>query len=251
MKRLLISTAAVALMSSVGFAADLPMLEEAPAMIAPTPIASNWSGFYIGVHGGYGWGNADLDDDFNFGDNEEDFFGDSDLEGPVLGGQLGINWQFSSFVLGVEGDASWSGIDDDEDTFSDDADDFGVNAEVDWLASVRGRAGLAFDRFMVYGTGGVAFAEFSTDLEDASGIFDDGDDDGETEVGWVAGGGVEFLVTDNVSLGAEYLHYSFDDIESPTFVATQGGQAFGGGGDGDIDVIRGRVNVKFGSLFGG
>jgi outer membrane immunogenic protein len=128
-----------------------------------------------------------------------------------------------------------------------------VNAEVDWLASVRGRAGLAFDRFMLYGTGGVAFAEFSTDIEDGDELFDDdsGDDDGETEVGWVAGGGVEFLVTDNVSLGAEYLHYSFDDIDSPTFTATAGGTPFATSGDADIDVIRGRVNVKFGSLFGG
>jgi opacity protein-like surface antigen len=66
-------------------------------------------------------------------------------------------------------------------------------------------------------------------------------------VGWVAGGGAEFMATDNVTLGVEYLHYSFDEIESPSFLsATDTFEQ-----DADIDVIRGRVNVKFGSLFGG
>jgi outer membrane immunogenic protein len=254
MKRLLISTAAVALMSGVGVAADLPVYEPPPPMVEPTPIASNWTGFYIGIHGGYGWADADIDDDdfdFDFDDDgDDDFFGDAELEGPVIGGQVGVNWQFNNFVLGVEGDGSWSGIDDDEDTFDDD-DDIGISAEVDWLASARGRVGLAWDRFMIYGTGGVAFAEFSTDLEDDGDLFDDedDDDDGETEIGWVAGGGAEFMATDNVTLGVEYLHYSFDEIDAPSFASAT--DTFEPEGDADIDVIRGRVNVKFGSLFGG
>ena len=69
-------------------------------------------------------------------------------------------------MLGVEADATWSFIGSDDDDLLDDDDDnfdrLGLNAEIDWLASIRARAGLAFDRVMVYGTGGVAFTEFST-----------------------------------------------------------------------------------------
>ena len=235
MKRLLITTAAVALMSTAGFAADLPAFEPAPAMIAPTQTASNWSGFYVGLHGGYGWANLDDSDDDTFN------FDNADLAGAVIGGQLGMNFQWDMFVLGIEGDASWSGIDLDDDFEFDDEGVLEEDFELgyDWLASVRGRLGLGFDRFLVYGTGGVAFANFDDGGFESDGLFDDGDSD--VQVGWVAGGGAEFLLTDNVSLGAEYLHYEFDDTFDDEAANI----------DSSVDVIRGRVNVKFGSLFGG
>ena len=122
--RLLSAAAAIALVSGVAQAADLPVYDPPPpAMMSPMPIAYNWSGFYIGLHGGFGW--ADVD-----GDEDEDI---------VLGGQIGTNWQWGGFVLGAEGDASWAGMDG-----------------VDWLASGRLRGGFAIDRLLVYGTGGVA-----------------------------------------------------------------------------------------------
>jgi outer membrane immunogenic protein len=179
MFRLAISASAIALLAGTAAAADLPPpMEAAPApMYSPTPIAYNWSGFYIGAHGGWGFGDGDFDD------------------GAVIGGQIGMNWQWNSFVLGVEGDGSWADLGD-----------------ADSLESIRGRAGFAFDRFLVYGTGGAAFQDFD-------------------DLGWVAGVGAEYAVTDALSVGVEYLHYDFDNA--------------------DADVIRGRVNVKFNSLFGG
>jgi outer membrane immunogenic protein len=177
MLRLLVSTSALALLSSMATAADLPIMSPPPApMLSTTPIAYNWSGFYIGAHGGWGFGDGAFDDGF------------------VVGGQIGINWQWNNFVLGVEGDGSFV--------------DFG---SVDSVESIRGRAGIAFDRFLAYGTGGAAFADFD-------------------DFGWVAGGGVEYALTDFVSVGVEYLHYEFDDDSS--------------------EVIRGRVNARFNSLFG-
>jgi outer membrane immunogenic protein len=177
MRRILLSTAAVALMSGAAFAADIPAFEPAP-ILAPVPVLYDWSGFYVGLHAGYGWAEDD---------------------GIVLGGQLGFNWQFNWFVLGVEADASWAELelDDDDDIHS--------------LASARLRAGLALNRFLPYVTGGVATADFD-------------------DIGWVAGGGADFGLTQNVSIGAEYLHYDLDD--------------------GDADVVRARLNVKFGG-FGG
>ena len=178
MLRLLVSTSAAALLSGAALAADLPIMSPPPApMLSTTPIAYNWSGFYIGAHGGWGFGEDAFDDGF------------------VVGGQIGINWQFNNFVAGIEGDGSFT--------------DF---SNVDSVETIRGRVGLAFDRFLVYGTGGAAFEDFD-------------------DLGWVGGGGVEYAFTDFISGGVEFLHYDFDD--------------------GSTNVIRGRVNARFGSLFGG
>ncbi|HEX9903335.1 MAG TPA: outer membrane beta-barrel protein [Propylenella sp.] len=174
MSRLLTSAAVFALLAPAAFAADIPVYEAPPPLVSPTPIAYNWSGFYIGAHGGFGWGSGAFDD------------------GPVIGGQIGMNWQWNNFVLGAEGDGSWV--------------DFGG---ADAIGSARLRAGFAFDRVMVYGTGGAAFDDFS-------------------DVGWVAGGGAEFALTPNWILGAEYLHYDF--------------------GSDEADVIRGRVSYLFGAF---
>lgn len=285
MKRILLSTAAVALISGASYAADLPIMEAPAAIIAPTPVAANWTGFYLGIHGGYGWANAnggcrEFDDGNgtkrdrscnNDGDFEDDFnFEDSDFEGAVIGGQVGVNWQWDWFVLGAEGDASWSGIDlddefdDNDNNNNDDDDDDDNDAGVDWLASARLRAGVGLDRVLIYGTGGVGFAGFEEGDRFGNGNGngnnnnnnnnDDDDDDDDTEIGWVAGGGAEFLVTDNVSIGAEYLHYGFDDDDDDDDDNgrnnSRGGRNDNMGLD-DIDVVRGRVNVKFGSLFGG
>jgi outer membrane immunogenic protein len=114
-------------------------------------------------------------DDLELLDDDAQFIG---------GGHLGFNWQMpSNWVIGVEGDANFG-------------DDF------DYLASVRGRLGYAFGRTLVYGTGGVAFAGFSEEL------FDD------DETGWVAGGGIETKVRDNLSLGLEALYYDFEDTQT-------------------------------------
>ncbi len=180
MLRPVVSVSALALLAGVAAAADLPppmMSPAPPPMMSPVPIAYNWSGFYFGGHGGWGSGSGALDD------------------GAVIGGQFGLNGQWNQFVFGVEGDGSWVDMNG-----------------ADSLESIRGRVGIAFDRFLVYGTGGAGFQDFS-------------------DLGWVAGGGLEYAVTDNWSVGVEYLHYDFD-------------------GDA-ADVVRGRVNWRFNGLFGG
>ena len=258
MKRLLLSAAAAALISAAavslipGEAAAADLVAAPPVVVEPLPVAHDWTGPYFGLHGGYGWGNVEGDDDDFDGDGDVDLFDGNDLSGGLFGAQLGYNYQWNWLVLGVEGDATWSFIDsDDDDLFDDDDDDFdrlGLSAEVDWLASIRARAGLAANRFMVYGTGGVGFAGFSHEFDDDADFFD-GDDDSSTQTGWVLGAGAEFLAWrantrgDNVTVGAEYLHYEFSDVAE--FPGTNGDV------DGDVDVVRLRINWKFGSLFGG
>jgi len=231
MSRLVLLTAsALALLTTAAQAADLSVLEPAP-IVAPLP-ASDWSGFYLGLHGGYGW--ADLNDD---DDEGIDIGDDADLSGPVFGGQVGVNWQYNWAVFGIEADGTWSGINDEED-FDVDTDDDEEEFGYGWLASLRGRLGVGFDRILLYGTGGLGFGEF----EDGDITSDDEDD---VDFGWVAGGGAEFLLTQNVSVGAEYLHYEFEDTIDDDLA---------GNIDTSVDVVRGRVNVKFNGfsgLFGG
>jgi outer membrane immunogenic protein len=124
--RTVLTAAAIGVLTNTALAADI---YEQPAPIADiAPMGSDWSGFHVGLHGGYGW--ADLQSL-----DEDDLFDEADLGGPVLGGQIGFNKQWDWAVLGAEADASWSGIDHDED------EDWGV----DWLASARLRAGVALD----------------------------------------------------------------------------------------------------------
>jgi outer membrane immunogenic protein len=101
---------------------------------------------------------------------------DADTNGFMGGGQIGYNFQFSQFVVGIEGDISF--------TDWDGTDTFGT---------VRGRLGYAWERVMPYVTAGLAIAD--------------------AETGWTAGGGVELAVSDNVSVRGEYLHFDVTDID--------------------------------------
>ena len=142
--------------------------------------------------------------------------------------------------------------------FSDDGDGGNV------LGTIRGRLGLAWDRFLVYGTGGVAFRG----SHDNSTAFVINNATGATAatytcgtpfscrssstVGWAAGGGVQYAVTSNVSVGVEYLHAGFDDRDriDPILTSYYGTATTSNRGSRDIDIVRGTLNVKFGSLFG-
>ena len=103
---------------------------------------------------------------------------------PASTGRFGVR-----VVTGIEADIEWVDIDGDDDGDDDDDPDLGdLGFEVNWQGSIRGRVGYAFDRVLLYGTGGFALADIDTD---GSG----GDDDGGTEWGWTLGAGVDYAVT--------------------------------------------------------
>jgi outer membrane immunogenic protein len=195
----LLSTVAAASML-IGFA----VTGARAADVVAEPVAHDWSGLYIGAHVGYGEvymdGCVDCDDP----DGRLDA-SDLDLNGIVGGGQIGYNYQMDSLVLGVEADFTWTGFDDDA---NEPSGAFGkVSGDVDYLASIRARAGFAMDDVLIYATGGIAFIDASIET-DQNGLHD-GDD--FNDVGGVVGGGAEFAVTDSISLRAEGLYYFFDD----------------------------------------
>lgn len=242
MAKLLLSAAAAALFASGAMAADLPSYE-APPVVAPVPDDFTWTGFYAGLQAGYSWG--DLEANTLVGNNEDEEF---DAEGFVGGIFLGFNYEINdSFLIGLEGDFEGTGIDTDDDDDDDDNDDGlvgidGYNAEVNWQASIRGRVGFTADRFLVYGTGGIAFADFDTgfDGDDDEDLFDDeDDDDGETRPGWTVGAGVDYAFTDNIFVRGEYRYADFADFDDDE------DNGFGEVQDLESHTVRGGVGFKF------
>ena len=172
----------------------------APAPVAPVayaPPVYNWSGFYIGGHVGGGFENSTWTDPFTLASAS---FSNSGFLG---GAQVGANTQFNWLVLGLEGDFSWTSL--IKGTSADTAGNI-MTTSLQWTSTVTGRIGAAFDRLLVYGKGGLAIAEDQSTFTPAGGatIADD-----LTRVGWTAGAGLEYALTDNWALRAEYDYLGF------------------------------------------
>jgi outer membrane immunogenic protein len=158
--------------------------------------AYNWTGFYAGVHGGYGTG--DHNSDWDWGYETYSY----DLSGGFGGVQIGYNHQFASqWVAGVEADFSLSSLDH---SFIDGA--WTVEAKVDWFGTLRGRLGYAFDNALVYGTAGAAYGRVKLDEAWMNQGNSYAISHADTHWGWTAGAGLELGISRNVTLKAEYLY---------------------------------------------
>jgi outer membrane immunogenic protein len=221
---LLAGAAALALLAggtAVASAADLP---PAPAyevpMIAAAPAVYDWTGFYAGVHLGYGWG------DFTG-------HGGHEVDGILGGGQVGANWQFDQFVLGFETDIAGTDIDGNSHQNKTGKK---VEHTVNFFGTVRGRAGFAFDRFLVYGTGGFAYADIDKRIHG-------GKNQNDWRWGWTAGGGVEYAVTDNITMRLEYLYADLGEDNGGNNKNKKKNKNFKY--DYDQSLVRAGVNYKF------
>lgn len=233
MRKLSIALAATtALVAGPALAADLG--RPAPRMDARAPAAVveqgfNWSGFYIGAQGGYGWGRTN----FNFLD--DDSTGDFDISGGLLGGTIGVNWQMGSMVLGLEGDGAASWIKGSLDCGG------GISCETrnNWLGTARARLGWATGNIMPYITGGAAFGEVEANFLDGAGNVLGGQK--ETRLGWTAGAGVEVALNQNWSVKAEYLYVDLGSFDCSITNCGDGA----GSVSFDSHVIRGGINYRF------
>jgi len=212
--RVLLSSAAVIMMAGAAHAADLVVYEPEPMAVMPS--AHDWSGAYVGVSAGFGMGTVDWTgdaylDDVMVDSNE----GSYDISGWLLGAQAGANMQMDNFVLGIEGDISWTNLAGEGDAIDpNDATPTVPSGSIDWLATLRGRAGVAFDNVLVYGTAGLAYGAGSIELTNLDGADDDRTAD-ITAPGWVAGMGVEVALDDNLSIKGEYTYTSLtmDEVQ--------------------------------------
>lgn len=180
---------AAALLSttSAAFAADIV---EEPVVV---PVFT-WTGFYVGIVGGYNWGKAHWDDRVI----SERF----NANGGNIGGTVGYNYQFdNSVVLGLETDLAWSGAKGDIDC---PAPNFTCETKNRWIGTLRPRLGYAFDRFLPYVTAGAAYGNVRLSVHDE--VTGNTISDSSTRFGWAAGVGAEYAFTDQITAKVEYLH---------------------------------------------
>jgi outer membrane immunogenic protein len=205
--------------AGVAGAADLAV--KAPAAPPPPVILSDWTGFYLGVHGGYG--SADEKFDFNS-------FANSTLTGGLAGIHGGYNWQFGNVVAGVELDWDGAGLTKSIPVTVAGAGDT-LKIQTDTLVSARARLGyVVTSDLLAYGTAGGGWGH--NKLSSAA----LGTDDLNTQFGWVAGAGLEYKVWGPLIARVEYLHYDFDKTKLPNL------------GDyvkESVDTVRGGLSYKF------
>jgi outer membrane immunogenic protein len=251
MKRVLVaSVAGLLLAGGSALAADIPRKSQAaPPVIQQLPMFT-WTGFYAGLSGGYA-----------FETGKSSLSGSPDLlatgltpgaaktlgDGFMIGATVGYNQQFGMFVAGLEADLSYvdlgrtvtssnGGL---TTTFSQDAN---------YLGTVRGRLGVAFDRLLVYGTGGLAFGDqkASTNLAGLGAAWTGGKD--AVRFGYVIGAGMEYAFTNNWSAKVEYLYY---DLGKANYLSPQVAGAAVPGVFGDSraeakgNLVRAGLNYRF------
>jgi outer membrane immunogenic protein len=264
---------AIAALTAIGAvaaqAADLPTKKEAPAPVfVPPPFT--WTGFYVGLNAGgiisSGSRNVKL-----FDSDTGDFLNSSfpggignGQSGFIGGGQAGYNWQTGAFVLGVVTDfdgttlsknfnftsAPFTGF-----PFTGDTLNVNAKASLDWLGTTRGKVGFVAtpdNRLLFYGTGGVAYGGGSSHFsffDSASGLFWNGSPT-STRVGWTIGAGVEYALTNNITIGAEYLYVDLGNNSITTTPNAAAATAFPGVFatakiDYNASIFRALVNYKF------
>lgn len=219
LKTVLLTTTALFALTQAAAAADV-VAYESPAPVAEVAQPFSWSGAYFGVDAGHGW----LDGDFSVvgapGSVSEDF------DGATVGAFVGYNWQFSNgFVTGLEGDLSYN--------FNDNEYLGAVEVGTDWAGSVRAKVGYAFDRALIYAAGGWTATSGYVDVDAAD------FDESETFHGWTLGAGVDYAVTDNMFLRAEYRYNDFGDKDIELAPGTEINA------DLDQHVVKVGLGVKF------
>jgi outer membrane immunogenic protein len=179
-------------------AADLPMYAKAPVVAAP---GYDWSGFYVGVFGGYGYGNHNLNNALGPA-GFANFTVNYSSEGGLGGAEAGYNVQSGNFVFGVEGDYSWFDV-KGNDNFALGSNDA---TNLRWGGTFRARGGLAVDRLLLFFTGGWAYGDLRhTNTDPVLGV----DQFDNHRSGLTAGGGIAYAMTDNLIGKLEYRYYDF------------------------------------------
>jgi outer membrane immunogenic protein len=215
MKRILLTTVSLGVLGLVSPAlgADLPYAK-APTIAAPV---YDWTGVYVGVFGGGGYGNHNVNNANGQSGTFTDFTANYSSTGGVAGGEIGYDWQSGNYLVGVAGDVFWSGIK------GNDSNQFfagafpgvtGIDADnLRWGGTLRARGGIAFDRWLLFFTGGYAFGDIQHTNTDATTNLVD-----KFTVhanGLTAGGGFEYAITNNVIGKFEYRYYNFNGYNRP------------------------------------
>ncbi len=246
MKRILIAGAFALAAGGQALAADLPPPVAPPPRAPATyiPMVSpvyNWGGIYIGINGGYGFGSSN---NWTGTGAIGASTGNFNTAGGLVGGTVGFNYQMGGFVIGLEADGDWSDI---KGSSVLGCGPLGAAAGIPagitcqtsstWLSTVRGRAGWAWDRILLYGTGGGAFGNVTATTV-GSGFAATSN----TEVGWTAGAGIEAAFAQNWTAKVEYLYVS---LQNGTCVTACGSPTNPPAVSFKENLVRAGINYKF------
>ena len=253
-------------MVSAAAAADLPV--KAVPVMPPAPVW-NWTGFYIGLNGGYSWGHSSRDLNFFNPINGVTFATAAgtgrNLTGGVFGGQLGYNWQAANWVFGIETDAQWTGQKGSTVAFCPIAGcvptaapagsvaSAALSDKLEWFGTFRGRIGfLVTPTFLFYATGGGAYGSVKTDLALTGftaaglpvGVVGSTSSD---RFGWTLGAGLETMFAPNWSAKFEYLYMDLGSVSNSVVVPTALGIPLGANVSTRItdNIVRAGINYHF------
>ncbi len=231
MKKSLLGLVAIgALIATPAMAADLGMPLKAPP--APAPVVASWTGLYVGIDGGGGWGNESWLDNNSLLGCPPCFAADFHPDGGIFGGLIGARYQFNNnFVIGVEGGAAWADLEDTLNTgnpiFPGETERFKVNA----LYSATGQIGYAWNQALLYVKGGWAGANTNWNTNAPTAAPPPGAlalpftaSNSQDNSGWTVGVGLDYQLINNLVVGIEYDHY---DLGYANFTApVSSGPAF-------------------------
>jgi outer membrane immunogenic protein len=244
------------IVASIGLLMQAALQPAAAADVAPAPYYSpyyrpavvifTWTGFYFGAHGGGGWASKDASaTQFNVaGVPVIPAAVSIDANGWLAGGQIGANYQVGSWVFGVEVDASGANLTGNSTCTSSAlgvAFTSNCQAKVDGVGTLAGRLGFAVDRALVYGKGGLAWADDSYVLNSTTLSFNGN----ESRWGWMVGAGFEYSFTDNWSWKIEYNYLDFG-TRAVGFTDTTGLFNFTTNIRERINLVKAGVNYRWG-----
>ena len=183
--------------------ADLVLVDPAPLVIPDAGF--DWSGLYAGLNAGYIGGEAKSVGAVT------GVTTNVPVSGGLIGGTLGFNAQFDRIVLGLEGDIAWTGATGTAVCAANPA--YNCQGQLDWLGTIKGRAGFAVDRVLFFGTAGFAVGNTTANVTPAA--------PAQTNTftgtmgGWTVGAGVEAFVSDAITVKAEYSYVSLGGLQAP------------------------------------
>ena len=277
-KSLLLTTTATLALASAALAADLPARRAPPAPYVVAPVFT-WTGFYIGGNAGYAF--SDNNRITTTGQAAANITTVAlgarpglvalDQDGFTGGGQIGYNQQIGNFVIGIEADAAYTDLQRTVNAVTTAPAAVGgaaatrnnvFRSSLDYLGTVRGRVGYAWDRVLVYGTGGFAYgdvthtANFFGPLP--ANVLQFTGRRSTIETGWAAGGGVEYAMptwnwfgSSAVTLKAEALYYDLGRrTVAVNLVPGSGGVGTGYNSRFETSgvIARAEINFKFGTF---
>ena len=238
MKKIAIAAAALVLGTVSASAADMA----ARYTKAPVAVAAvyDWTGFYLGADIGYGWGRSTGTLTNAAGAFPVPY--SLDPSGVIGGGFIGYNWQISNVVLGIEADWQASDLNQSGNFLLGGVPTYTIGTSIKDYGSVRGRLGLAFDRWMIFGTGGFAWGSWDTSYATPVGAPPFVTASVQSGAGWTVGAGVEYAFANNW-LGR--VEYRYTDLGTASFVSA-GTNSRELGNHVTINDVRFGIAYKFG-----